>query len=134
MGRIVYAYTWTVKSSRIRRAVTRSLPQKTGLRGAQIVLPPATTRGTVAITLRRPLHEVWSVGELARRGIFRTTRRASAELDETERELLGLLASQQYETFMRPRGALAQEHPGLGPHGFGQDHLDEGLDPGDSSG
>src|SRR5438552_10847997 len=97
MGRIVYAYTWTVKTSRIRRAVTRSLPQKTDLRGAQIVLPPATTRGTVAITLRRPSDEVWSVGELARRGIFRTTRRASAELDETERELQGLLPSQQYE-------------------------------------
>jgi len=82
---------------------------------AQIVLPPATTSGTVAITLRRPSDEVWSLGELARRGIFRTTRRASAELDETERELLGLLASQQYETFIAPRGALAQEHPGVGP-------------------
>src|SRR5438445_5974866 len=120
MGRIVYAYTWTVKTSRIRRAVTRSLPQKTGLRGAQIVLPPATTRGTVAITLRRPLHEVWSVGELARRGIFRTTRRASAELDETERELLGLLASQQYETFMR-RAVLSRKNILVsGPTGSGK--------------
>ena len=119
MGRIVYAYTWTVKSSRIRRAVTRSLPQKTDLRGAQIVLPPATTRGTVAITLRRPSHEVWSVGELARRGIFRTTRRASAELDETERELLGLLASQQYETFMR-RAVLSRKNILVsGPTGSG---------------
>jgi len=120
MGRIVYAYTWTVKSSRIRRAVTRSLPQKTDLRGAQIVLPPATTRGTVAITLRRPLHEVWSVGELARRGIFRTTRRASAELDETERELLGLRASQQYETFMR-RAVLSRKNILVsGPTGSGK--------------
>src|SRR2546429_4581878 len=120
MGRIVYAYTWTVKSSRIRRAVTRSLPQKTDLRGAQIVLPPATTRGTVAITLRRPSDQVWSVGELARRGIFRTTRRASAELDETERELLGLLASQQYETFMR-RAVLSRKNILVsGPTGSGK--------------
>src|SRR5438309_4553193 len=120
MGRIVYAYTWTVKSSRIRRAVTRSLPQKTDLRGAQIVLPPATTRGTVAITLRRPSDEVWSVGELARRGIFRTTRRASAELDETERELLGLLASQQYEAFMR-RAVLSRKNILVsGPTGSGK--------------
>src|SRR5207253_9964225 len=120
MGRIVDAYTWTVKSSRIRRAVTRSLPQKTDLRGAQIVLPPATTRGTVAITLRRPSHEVWSVGELARRGISRTTRRASAELDETERELLGLRASQQYETFMR-RAVLSRKNILVsGPTGSGK--------------
>ena len=103
-----------------RRAVTRSLPQKTDLRGAQIVLPPATTRGTVAITLRRPSHEVWSVGELARRGIFRTTRRASAELDETERELLGLLASQQYEAFMR-RAVLSRKNILVsGPTGSGK--------------
>src|SRR5438552_1320286 len=127
MGRIVYAYTWTVKSSRIRRAVTRSLPQKTDLRGAQIVLPPATTRGTVAITLRRPSHEVWSVGELARRGIFRTTRRASAELDETERELLGLLASQQYETFMR-RAVLSRKNILVsGPTGSGKTSWTQAL-------
>ena len=78
--------------------LSASLP--TGER-AQIVLPPATTAGTVAITLRRPSDEVWSIGELAQRGIFRTTRRSSATLDETERELLKLLSHQQYEAFMR---------------------------------
>ena len=76
---------------------------------AQIVLPPATTPGTVAITLRRPSETVWSVGELARRGIFRTTRRSSTELDDTERELLALLASQQYEAFMR-RAVVARKN------------------------
>jgi type IV secretion system protein VirB11 len=68
---------------------------------AQIVLPPATTAGTVAITLRRPSDTVWSIEELARRGIFRSTRRSTATLDETERELLRLLEVQEYETFMR---------------------------------
>jgi type IV secretion system protein VirB11 len=68
---------------------------------AQIVLPPATTAGTVAITLRRASDEVWSIGELVQRGIFRATRRASATLDKTEQELLKLLRSQQYEAFMR---------------------------------
>src|SRR5207245_394138 len=67
----------------------------------QIVLPPATTAGTVAITLRRQLDEVWSIGELVQRGTFRTTRRSSPTLDETERQLLKLLSSQQYEAFMR---------------------------------
>ena len=68
---------------------------------AQIVLPPATTARTVAITLRRPSDTVWSIGELAQRGIFRATRRATAALDETEQELLKLLSAQQYEAFMR---------------------------------
>jgi type IV secretion system protein VirB11 len=78
--------------------LSASLP--TGER-AQIVLPPATTPGTVAITLRRPSEEVWSVEELARRGIFKSTRRSTAELDETERELLRLLTAQEYGAFMR---------------------------------
>jgi type IV secretion system protein VirB11 len=78
--------------------LSASLP--TGER-AQIVLPPATTARTVAITLRRPSDTVWSIGELAQRWIFRTTRRATAALDDTEQELLKLLSSQQYEAFMR---------------------------------
>ncbi len=67
----------------------------------QIVLPPATTPGCVAITIRRPSDEVWSIEELARRGIFRSTRRASGALDETEEELKRLLAAEAYEAFMR---------------------------------
>ncbi len=67
----------------------------------QIVLPPATSQGCVAITIRRPSDEVWSVAELCRRGIFRMTRRASDSLDETETELLRLLEAKDYEAFMR---------------------------------
>src|ERR1700722_20178584 len=78
--------------------LSASLP--TGER-AQIVLPPATTAGTVAITLRRPSDEVWSIAQLAERGIFRTTRRSTAALDETEQQLLRLLKTQAYEAFMR---------------------------------
>lgn len=67
----------------------------------QIVLPPATTQGCVAITIRRPSEEVWSIAELCRRGSFRMTRRANDSLDETETELLRLLAAKDYESFMR---------------------------------
>src|SRR5271169_1254422 len=59
----------------------------------QIVMPPATTAGCVAIAIRRPAEQVWSIEELARRGIFRRTRHAGKSLDETEEELLGLLAA-----------------------------------------
>jgi type IV secretion system protein VirB11 len=87
---------------------------------AQIVLPPATTPGTVAITLRRPSLEVWSITELARRGIFRTTRRSGAALDETEQALLRLLGSQQYEAFMRLAVVSRKNILVSGPTGSGK--------------
>ena len=67
----------------------------------QIVVPPATTAGCVAIAIRRPADQVWSIEELGRRGIFRGTRRADRTLDRSEEDLLGLLARSQYEDFMR---------------------------------
>ena len=108
--------------------LSASLP--TGER-AQIVLPPATTAGTVAITLRRPSDEVWSIGELAGRGIFRSTRRSSASLDATEQELLGLLAAQQYEAFMRLAVVSRKNILVSGPTGSGKNHLDESAHSGD---
>jgi type IV secretion system protein VirB11 len=78
--------------------LSASLP--TGER-VQIVMPPATTAGCVAIAIRRPADQVWSIEELGRRGIFRTTRQAGQKLDDTELELLRLLASSDYEAFMR---------------------------------
>jgi type IV secretion system protein VirB11 len=97
--------------------LSASLP--TGER-AQIVLPPATTAGTVAITLRRPAGAVWSIEELTRRGIFRSTRRASTSLDETEQELLRLLESQQYEAFMRLAVLARKNILVSGPTGSGK--------------
>src|ERR1700730_1081711 len=67
----------------------------------QIVLPPATTAGCVAITIRRPAQEVWSLQELTAGGVFRPTRRAGDAFDETEQALLRLLAAHEYESFMR---------------------------------
>ena len=67
----------------------------------QIVLPPATTADCVAIAIRRPADEAWSIDDLERRGIFRHTRRATRVLDDTEKELLETLASADYPAFMR---------------------------------
>src|ERR1700722_323175 len=86
--------------------LSASLP--TGER-AQIVLPPATTPGTVAITLRRPSSEVWSVSELTQRGIFRSTRRSTTALDEMEQHLLQLLAARDFEAFMQ-RAVIARKN------------------------
>ena len=77
--------------------LSASLP--TGER-VQMVLPPATTPGCVAIAIRRPADQVWSIEELGKRGIFRGTRQAGQRLDDTEQELLRLLATSEYEDFM----------------------------------
>lgn len=97
--------------------LSASLP--TGER-AQIVLPPATTTGTVAITLRRPSSEVWSIETLAKRGIFDVTRKSSAALDDTEQELLRLLKARKFEAFMR-RAVIARKNILVsGPTGSGK--------------
>ena len=78
--------------------LSASLP---GGERVQIVLPPATSKGCVAISIRRPSDQAWTLSQLADRGVFRATRRASTDLDTTELELLGLLEAQSYEAFMR---------------------------------
>jgi type IV secretion system protein VirB11 len=67
----------------------------------QIVLPPATTPGTVAITIRRPSEGVWSVHELAKSGLFRRCVPASGDLDETEQQLQQLHQAREFEEFLR---------------------------------
>jgi type IV secretion system protein VirB11 len=86
----------------------------------QIVLPPATTAGCVAIAIRRPAEQVWSIEDLASRGIFRRTRHASAELDDTEKELLRLLAAGEFEVFMRLAVRSRKNIVVSGPTGSGK--------------
>ncbi|MGB6603308.1 MAG: P-type DNA transfer ATPase VirB11 [Steroidobacteraceae bacterium] len=67
----------------------------------QIVLPPATTLGCVAITVRRPASEVWSIETLMGHGALSATRNARVGQDETESELQRLHAASDYLAFMR---------------------------------
>lgn len=67
----------------------------------QVVLPPATTAGCVAITIRRPSEDVWSITELGKRGLFRATRRSGDAPDANEERLLELLGAGEYEAFLR---------------------------------
>jgi type IV secretion system protein VirB11 len=86
----------------------------------QVVLPPATTPACVAITIRRPAEEVWSVSELCQRGTFRMTRRATLSPDETESRLLQLLADRDYEAFMRLAVVSRKNIVVSGPTGSGK--------------
>jgi type IV secretion system protein VirB11 len=97
--------------------LSASLP--TGER-IQIVLPPATTAGCVAISIRRPSDQVWSIDELSASGIFRATRRASEALDVTETELMRLLEAEDYESFMRLAVVSRKNILVSGPTGSGK--------------
>jgi type IV secretion system protein VirB11 len=66
----------------------------------QVAMPPATSAGCVAIAIRKPTREVFSIRDLAGRGIFRRTRSACADLDEADLELAQLLAASRFEAFM----------------------------------
>ena len=66
----------------------------------QIALPPATTLGCVAIAIRRPAEAVWSIEELARRGVFAKLSR-DCSTDETEAELLRLHGRRDHAQFLR---------------------------------
>ncbi len=67
----------------------------------QIVIPPATTSGCVAVAIRRPADAAWSIEELARRGIFRDTVPIGAEATCHDEDLQRLLAARRFEEFMR---------------------------------
>jgi type IV secretion system protein VirB11 len=67
----------------------------------QIVLPPATTMGCIAITIRRPADTVWSIEELTSHGALCATRPAATHRPDSDRELLGLYAAGEYAAFMR---------------------------------
>ncbi len=86
----------------------------------QIVLPPATTAGCVAITIRRPSAQVLSLAELAGSGVFRRTRQAIGALDDTEAQLIRMLAEQEYEAFMRLAVVSRKNILVSGPTGSGK--------------
>lgn len=104
--------------------LSASLP--TGER-IQIVLPPAATPGTVAITIRRPADAVWSVHELAQSGLFERCVVASTDLDETEHELLRLHQARNFEEFLRAAVRARKNIIVSGATGSGKTTFTKGL-------
>lgn len=86
----------------------------------QIVIPPATAPGRIAITIRKPATELWSIDDLARRGALRLTRRATVGLDATEQELLKLLEARRYLEFLRLAVRSRKNIVVSGPTGTGK--------------
>src|SRR5580658_6069748 len=94
----------------------------------QLVLPPATSPGCVAITIRRPADVVWSIEELARRGALGAPGSGAAGG-------AGAVARRWRLSRVPTAGcAGAQEHSGVGRYRIRKDHLDQGPHPRDPCG
>ncbi len=97
--------------------LSASLP--TGQR-VQLVLPPATTDGQVAVSIRHARSTHWSIEELARGGVFARARRASEGCDSLEQQLLRLLDDGELEHFMRLAVRARKNILVSGPTGSGK--------------
>ncbi len=86
----------------------------------QIVIPPATTPGCVAISIRRPSNRVWSIEELDAAGIFNKTRRGAPNVDAIETALQEFLAAGAFLDFMRLAVRSRQNIIVSGPTGSGK--------------
>ncbi len=67
----------------------------------QVVLPPATTLGCIAIAIRRPANSVWPIEQLARGGVFGDLACGSRTANDVEAELLSLHGARQFQGFLR---------------------------------
>jgi type IV secretion system protein VirB11 len=86
----------------------------------QIVMPPATTSGCIAISIRRPSESVWSIEDLERRGIFRYTCAGTGRADKVEKTLVDSLRAGDYATFMRTAVRSRKNILVSGPTGSGK--------------
>ncbi len=71
----------------------------------QFVIPPAVTRGTVSITVRKPSHLIKRLDDFERDGLFERTatvsRTPSSDLLPFEQELVTLKEAGRYAEFLR---------------------------------
>ncbi len=67
----------------------------------QVVLPPACSAGTVAITIRRPNERVWELSELSASGLFGRCAVAGQKASGADAALAELLKAGEWEAFLR---------------------------------
>jgi len=93
----------------------------------QIVLPPATTKDCVAIAIRRPSAQQWSLSDLVARGVFERTRSTQGQGDDAEVELGQLLHAGEYEAFTRLAVKCRRNILVSGPTGSGKTTFTKAL-------
>lgn len=101
----------------------------------QIAMPPATEPGKVSITVRRPASVLWSLEDLAAKGMFEGVQvRLAGDrpteaglLSETDRELQALLASGHVVQFLRRAVRLRRNILLSGATGSGKTTVSKAL-------
>ena len=93
----------------------------------QIAMPPATLPGTVSLTIRRPNDRVWSLPELAERGLFDAAAPAVATPRSADALLLQHYERREYEAFLRLAVRARQNIIVSGPTGCGKTTFTKGL-------
>jgi type IV secretion system protein VirB11 len=94
----------------------------------QVVLPPAVTPGTVAITIRRPSGRVWGLDELAQGGVFeRCVGVGGVAPDARAADLHRLYAAGQWVEFLRLAVRTRKNIVVSGATGSGKTTLTKGL-------
>jgi type IV secretion system protein VirB11 len=105
--------------------LSASLP--TGER-VQVVLPPAVSAGTVAITIRRPSARVWGLDELAQGGVFeRCVGTGGVTVDAREAELKRLYVAGEWAEFLKLAVRCRKNILVSGATGSGKTTLTKGL-------
>lgn len=122
-------FNWCVRFAKLLANFSRQrVDERTPLLSAslpsgervQLVLPPATLAGCVAISIRRPATHLWSIAQLSARGIFDQTQGCEQGSDPTDTQLSQLLRTRQFEAFMRLAVCARRNIVVSGPTGSGK--------------
>lgn len=93
----------------------------------QIVIPPATTKGTVSITLRKPSAVSMTLDDMEKGGLFSEVTPVTDELTSSDANLLDLYQAGSYMAFLR-EAVLARKNIIIsGATGSGKTTLSKAL-------
>jgi len=93
----------------------------------QIVIPPATSKGTVCITIRRPSALSLTLGELDSTGLFSEVMPVKDHISTGDAKLLELYRSGRYMTFLEQAVILRKNIVISGATGSGKTTLSKAL-------
>ncbi|MGE5864640.1 MAG: P-type DNA transfer ATPase VirB11 [Rhizobacter sp.] len=93
----------------------------------QLVMPPAVEEGRTSFTMRKPSRLVRRIDDFAAEGLFRKVKPVAAQIAPQDEELLELLRTEQYETFIKRAVAYRKNIVVSGATGSGKTTFMKGL-------
>nr|WP_082562754.1 MULTISPECIES: P-type DNA transfer ATPase VirB11 [unclassified Rhizobium] len=93
----------------------------------QIVIPPATAKGTMSITIRKPSSVSLSLDDLDRGGLFEDVVKAETDGNRSEKKLSALYGNRAYKAFLREAVCARKNIIISGATGSGKTTLSKAL-------